>query len=372
MRTRLAVFALSLAFAICLTPGLAIAAEGDSGLATGELSLTTMSLSEIPSQEMTVSPSTCYLGTGQKAKIKAVFEKTYMGSVSSRFNWSASYYGHLTVSKNGKALVTKDVKLTVGDGDDYMWYEGSFNFKPTATGTYKVRFSFMDGSNEMDSFEKTFKVKKVTALKSYKPAFSVGFGFVGDDAFHMLSGLNGKTQIYRATSKNGKYKLITTTTKATYKDKKAKAGKEYWYKTRIIGKSGSKTYKSKLSAAKSEPMLYGAPNAPTITSANATSVGVELKWKRPSKKTAPYGCYFYVQRSTKKNSGYEDIASIRQDNDRTLYLFDGVGELSSNSAYVDTTARPGKTYYYRVRAGFELKWTPKDAYSYSAPVQVKV
>ena len=369
-KKRLAALVLSLALAIGLTPAVALAANG--GLQAGETSLTAESTMRTQaSNGISVSPSPCYLGTGQKATFTTVSGATYMGSASSSFYWNASYYGRFTVLKDDKVLATEKVDLSMGGDEDYAWYQGSYSFKPTEAGTYKVRFSFMDGSTEMSRYEKSFKVKKVTALKNCKPTFSVEYVLSGDAAYSKLVGLSGETQIYRATSKGGKYKLIATTTKASYADKKAKAemGKEYWYKTRVLGKSGSKTYMSKLSTAKFSNVLFGTPNVPTITRAAATIDGVELKWKMTPKKSAPYGCYYYIQRSMQESSGYETIASIRQDNDGTLYLFDSEGGLLSDTAFIDTTAEDGQTYYYRIRAAYEFKWNTKNANG--NPVAVK-
>ena len=62
-----------------------------------------------------------------------------------------------------------------------------------------------------------------------------------------LSGINGY-EVYRATSKNGKYTKIATVNKAskvTYTDKKLTSGKKYYYKIRAYKKvSGKKVYGS--------------------------------------------------------------------------------------------------------------------------------
>lgn len=363
MRRLLAALALSLTFALGFTPCLALA--GDGNLTAVNTNLTIQTDVNAPSSNGLAVTSPVYLGTGQKAKFTAVADKTYMGSVSSHFNWNASYYGVFTILKGGKTLATKRVNLSAGSADKYLWYEGTCSYKPKTAGTYKVRFQFMDGSSEMDSYERTFKVQKVSKLKSYKPACDVEIGYVKstDKQYPMISGLNGKTQIYRATKKGGKYKLIATTTKATYTDKKANAGKEFWYKTRVIGKSGKKTYKSKLSAAKSEPLLYAPPKVPTIKSATAVYNGVKLKWNKTS---SPFGCSYYVFRSTKEVGGYAKIAEVRQDYDGTLYA-DG-GEILDNSAFVDTSALDGQTYYYKMGASYSLKWNQKVASS--TPVRV--
>ena len=363
MRRLLATLALSFALALGLTPCLALAQDGN--LAAGRIALTTQTAVKAPSSNGLTVTSPVFLGTGQEAKFTAVADKTYLGSVSSNFNWSASYYGIFTILKGGKTLAKEKVGLSMGELDKYVWYEGSYSYKPKTAGTYKVRFQFMDGTSEMDRYEKSFKVKTVTALKSYRPACDVEIGYVkSTDTQHpMLSGLNGKTQIYRATKKGGKYKLVATTTKATYTDKKAKAGKEFWYKTRIIGKSGKKTYKSKLSAAKSEPLLYAPPKVPTIKRATAVYNGVKLKWKMTS---SPFGCSYYVYRSAKESGGYAKIAEIRQDYDGTLYA--DSGEIMDNSAFVDTSAQDGQTFYYKMSASYALKWNQKVASS--EPVKV--
>ena len=364
MTSRLAALAIAVLLTAGIAPNIALAAGG-TGLSTGKAALTTQTAVTVPSSGLTAA-SSFYLGTGQKAKFTAVAGKTYMGSVSSKFSWNASYYGIFTVLKDGKTLATKKVGLSLGDADERIWYESSFSYKPKVTGTYKVRFQFMDGSDEMESYEKTFKVKKVSALKSCKPTFDVELGYVKKTDTHhpMLSGLNGKTQIYRATKKTGKFKLLATTSKATYTDTKAKAGKEYWYKIRIVGKSGKKTYLSKLSAAKSEPLLYAPPKAPTITKTTSEDAGVVLEWKKTS---SPFGCDYTVYRSEKESGGYEVVGRVREDYDGTLYAYDG-GEISSESAFMDTTAEAGKTYYYKMSASYELKWNQKVATG--APVKV--
>ena len=60
-------------------------------------------------------------------------------------------------------------------------------------------------------------------------------------------------KIYRATKKNGKYKLVKTIKKAgtlKYTDKKLKKGKKYYYKVRTYTKIGSTIYLGKWSRAR--------------------------------------------------------------------------------------------------------------------------
>ena len=48
--------------------------------------------------------------------------------------------------------------------------------------------------------------------------------------------------VYRSTSKNGTYTKLTTTTKTSYTDKKAKKGKKYFYKVAAYKKVGKNKY----------------------------------------------------------------------------------------------------------------------------------
>ena len=105
MTSRLAALAIALLLTAGIAPSIALAAGG-TGLSTGKAALTTQTAVTVPSSGITAA-SSFYLGTGQKAKFTAVAGKTYMGSVSSSFSWSASYYGIFTVLKGGKKLARK-------------------------------------------------------------------------------------------------------------------------------------------------------------------------------------------------------------------------------------------------------------------------
>ena len=84
-----------------------------------------------------------------------------------------------------------------------------------------------------------------------------------------------KYEVYRATSENGKYSKVTTTTKLTYTDTKATVGKTYFYKVKSVG---SKTaYNSPYSEIVSQTCILAAP---TITVSNVSGSGdVKLTWK---------------------------------------------------------------------------------------------
>lgn len=63
-----------------------------------------------------------------------------------------------------------------------------------------------------------------------------------------VSGAKGY-ELYRATSKNGTYKKIATTSKTSYQDKKLSSKKTYYYKVRAYKTSGGNTIEGKLTGA---------------------------------------------------------------------------------------------------------------------------
>lgn len=91
-----------------------------------------------------------------------------------------------------------------------------------------------------------------------------------------------KYEIYRATSENGKYTRLTTTTKTTYTDSKATAGKQYFYKVRVTS-SKSCAYNGQYSMAAD---CHTACARPTVTVKTDAATGKpSLSWKSVTKAT---------------------------------------------------------------------------------------
>ena len=94
----------------------------------------------------------------------------------------------------------------------------------------------------------------VKALKKHKAKISwkkvtLSYKAAGETGKFNVTGY----KIYRATKKNGKYKVIKTIKKAgtlKYTDRKLKRGRKYYYKVRTYTKIGSKTYLGKWSKVK--------------------------------------------------------------------------------------------------------------------------
>ncbi|MBA4686391.1 MAG: family 10 glycosylhydrolase [Candidatus Galacturonibacter soehngenii] len=128
-----------------------------------------------------------------------------------------------------------------------------------------------------------------------------------------------KYTIYRATSKNGTYKKIKTTTSTTYRLKNVKCGKIYFYK--IV------PYKDKLPGKEKIIKANTIPDKVTKLKATVKDNTITLTWKK-AKGAVTYEIY----RSNKKNSGFTKVAEIKK------------------TKYIDKNLTYGKTYYYQVYA----------------------
>lgn len=132
--------------------------------------------------------------------------------------------------------------------------------------------------------------------------------------------------VYRATSKNGKYKRIGTAKENSYTDKKLSTGKTYYYKV----KSGYKKVYSPVSKITS---AYPRPQRPVVK-AKGGKKAVTLSWKRISGATG-----YTIYRASSKNGKYSKVKVI---------------ESGKTVKYTDKSLKSKKTYYYKVRANRKI------------------
>ena len=125
-------------------------------------------------------------------------------------------------------------------------------------------------------------------------------------------------KVYRATAKNGAYSVINTTNALTYTNTGAALGTTY-YKVEALNASGKSLGFSDVVEGKVAPVL--------AVGYSSVSGKPQLTWK-----AVPGATEYQVYRSTQQNSGYTKINT------------------TTSTSYVNTGAKAGTTYYYRIVA----------------------
>ena len=145
-----------------------------------------------------------------------------------------------------------------------------------------------------------------------------------------------KYQIYRATSKDGKYELVKTAiTARSYTDTTAKAGTNYYYKVKAIHS------KEAANSAYSAVVNRVCDLAKPVVSIKLTTDGdPRVTWDKIDGAEK-----YYVYRAESKDGEYTKIKTTK-----TVF------------GYTDTTAEAGTKYYYKVKA-IHSKEAANSAYS---------
>ena len=139
--------------------------------------------------------------------------------------------------------------------------------------------------------------------------------------------VNGATQyeLCRATSAQGSYKLITSSTALSYTDWNLSTGTEYFYKVRAYRSvAGRKIYSNYSAVVSSKPTL-DKPASPKAARLSSTSV--KVTWGAVAGRTA-----YEVWRRSSIDGTYTKITT------------------TAAVEYTDTKLVTGTTYYYKVRA----------------------
>ena len=126
-------------------------------------------------------------------------------------------------------------------------------------------------------------------------------------------------RVYRATAKNGAYSVINTTKALTYTNTGAALGTTYYYKVEALNAAGKSMGFSAIVEGKVAPVL--------AVGYSSVSGKPQLTWK-----AIPGATEYQVYRSTQQNSGYSKINT------------------TTSTSYVNTGAKAGTTYYYRIVA----------------------
>lgn len=141
-------------------------------------------------------------------------------------------------------------------------------------------------------------------------------------------------RIYRATSKDGSYSLLKTTTSTTFVDTSAEAGINYYYKVTAVHSNSS------ANSAYSDIVNRMCDLPKPVVSITRKNGDPRITWK-----AIPDAEKYYVYRATSKDGKYTKVKTT-----------------VTATSYTDTSAKAGTTYYYKVKA-IHAKSSANSAYS---------
>ena len=146
-----------------------------------------------------------------------------------------------------------------------------------------------------------------------------------------------KYEVWRKIGSNGTYEKHTTTTNTQMIHTGAKAGTSYYYKVKAIYENNSAAN----SAFSSSDYITCDLAKPVVSVGNIAETGkIKLSWDK-----VPGASYYQIYRADYKNGTYEKMFT------------------TTNLSYINTNAKFGKTYYYKVKAIFDGKSAANSAFS---------
>jgi len=222
---------------------------------------------------------------------------------------AAKYEVYRAASKSGTYT-----KMTTTTGTSYT------NTSAVAGTTYYYKVCALDSKDNKGAFS---TIKSITC-DCAQPVVTVSRNSSGAPyvQWKAVSGAS-KYEVHRATSKNGTYKKMTTTTGTSYTNTNSTAGTTYYYKVKAIcGKTTAGN--SAFSDVKSIIRLCAKP---VITVSRNSSGAPCVQWKAVSGASK-----YEVHRATSKNGTYKKMTT------------------TTGTSYTNTNSTAGTTYYYKVKA----------------------
>ena len=191
--------------------------------------------------------------------------------------------------------------------------------KAGTTYYYKVKAVSSAGESAYSNIV-SGKSKAVTPKPS-APVVKIGHSATSGKPMLTWNAVDGAAsyRVYRATAKNGAYSVINTTKALTYTNTGAALGTTYYYKVEALNAAGKSLGFSAVVEGKVAPVL--------AVGYSSVSGKPQLTWK-----AVPGATEYQVYRSTQQNSGYSKINT------------------TTSTSYVNTGAKAGTTYYYRIVA----------------------
>ena len=227
----------------------------------------------------------------------------------------------------------------VNAGTATVTITGKGNYTGTVTRTFSIKAATKPEEKPTEpQVEAPSKVKSLKQKASYSTkAITL--------TWNKVAGAEGY-EVYRATSKNGKYTKVTSVTKTSYKDSKLKAGKTYYYKI-----CAYKTVdRSKLCGDYSAVVAAGTQTVKPSLKVTAGKKKATLTWKKVSGADG-----YELQMSTSKNGKFSKIKTA---NAKTV-------------KYTKSKLTKGKKYYFKMRT-YRTVGGKKIYSSWSAAKSVKV
>ena len=332
--------------------------------------------------------------------IKISLSRTGKPALSWQYGVTAKFEIYRSTSKTGTYT-----RLTTTDSTS-LWDTTAVLGK---TYYYKIRAVYAYDSSTVSPYS---NVVSATAIAE-TPAVSITNNSSGKPYLSWAKADGAKKYtVYRATSQNGKYSKLGTTTKLYYTDTKAKSGNTYYYK--VISNASKSKFNSAYSSALACSVICGTP---TLSyKLDSSTAKPNLSWKKAdgavkyavyrmlpgqsyvllatvtgtgyNDKSAPADttCKYYVQALGKTSAlngkasnvvtavtgiptppidGYVNAISgkpginwgavdgaVKYQVYRSTKSSKGYTLLTTTTGttYIDTTVSAGKTYYYKVRA----------------------
>ena len=138
-------------------------------------------------------------------------------------------------------------------------------------------------------------------------------------------------EIFRATSKTGKYQNIKTVTNGStisYTNAGLTTGKTYYYKVRAYVTAGSSRLYGNFSAVQSAKPVPAVPGS--VKAARISSAKIKISWGKVAGASG-----YEVYRALSNTGSYSKITTITR---------------GSTTSYLNKSLIKGKTYYYKIRA----------------------
>jgi len=250
-----------------------------------------------------------------------------------------------------KYLIEYDVYQKKGSGD---WKklgrtdETTYSVNKLSSGaTYSFRVMATSKANDGKYYSSweyaTGKTKTISKLKA--PAVkATNDSKTGKNQLKWKAVTNADLyRVYRKASKDGSYESVGTTSKTSFTDKEAVAGKKYYYRVKAVfstnenlNSSYSKTVTRLCDLAK-----------PSITLSNSSKGKIKVSWKAVDK-ASYYRVYYKAPGKSWK-----------------------LVKSTSSKSYTKSSLKKGKTYQFKVKAIYKKNADANSAYSTTKKLKCK-